>query len=244
MDKLIKLGTNYGGWILPIDCSLNEDSIIYSGGVGEDISFDILLSSKYDCNIYLIDPTKRAFSHYNECVKYFKNNYNISDSISDNDERKMFTGDIQKDYLKIIKNTTPNFNKIHYYDIGLWDKKDTLKFYKQNNHVYVSQSIISNMFGNQYDIIEVDSIKNIMNKHQHTHIDLLKLDIEGAEINVLEQMLNDNIYPHYLCIEFDLKLKNKDPTFLTNKIIHRLLHNEGYVSLIKDNFNITFERKI
>lgn len=48
MDKLIKLGTNYGGWILPTDCSLNEDSIIYSGGVGEDISFDILLSLKYD----------------------------------------------------------------------------------------------------------------------------------------------------------------------------------------------------
>lgn len=96
------------------------------------------------------------------------------------------------------------------------------------------------MFGNQYDIIEVDSIKNIMNKYQHTHIDLLKLDIEGAEINVLEQMLNDNIYPHYLCIEFDLKLKNKDPMLLTNKLIHRLLHNEGYVILVDDNFNITF----
>ena len=29
---------------------LNENSIIYSGGVGEDISFDIKLQSKYNCN--------------------------------------------------------------------------------------------------------------------------------------------------------------------------------------------------
>ena len=60
---MIKLGTNYGGWTIPKDINLNKDSIIYSGGVGEDISFD-LLSDKYNCNILLIDPTKRAKIHY------------------------------------------------------------------------------------------------------------------------------------------------------------------------------------
>ena len=35
------LGTNYGGWSIPINTSLNKDSVIYSGGVGEDISFDL-----------------------------------------------------------------------------------------------------------------------------------------------------------------------------------------------------------
>jgi len=55
-----KLGTNYGGWHIPIDIKLDENSIVYSAGVGEDISFDLLLSEKFDCNIVLIDPTKRA----------------------------------------------------------------------------------------------------------------------------------------------------------------------------------------
>ena len=45
---MIKLGTNYGGWTIPKDINLNKDSIIYSGGVGEYISFDLLLSNK--CN--------------------------------------------------------------------------------------------------------------------------------------------------------------------------------------------------
>jgi hypothetical protein len=69
---------------------------------------------------------------------------------------------------------------------------------------------------------------------------LLKLDIEGAENIVLEQMLDDNIYPKYLCIEFDLLMKNKDNNNSTKNIIDRLL-NQGYKIIINDNLNITFE---
>ena len=40
-DILIKLGTNYGGWYINNNIELNEDSIVYSAGIGEDISFDL-----------------------------------------------------------------------------------------------------------------------------------------------------------------------------------------------------------
>ena len=99
------------------------------------------------------------------------------------------------------------------------------------------------MFGNEYDEVEVDSIKNIMKEYNHTKIDLLKLDIEGSEIDVLNQMLNDQIYPRYLCIEFDLLLKNKDQNKLTEKIAKRLQSN-NYKILENKNLNITFERFI
>ena len=53
MKDLIKLGTEYGGWFIPKINDLNENSIIYSGGVGEDISFDLLLNDIYRCkNIF------------------------------------------------------------------------------------------------------------------------------------------------------------------------------------------------
>ena len=97
------------------------------------------------------------------------------------------------------------------------------------------------MFGNEYDEVEVDSIKNIMNKYNHSKIDLLKLDIEGSEIDVLNQMLDDEIYPKYLCIEFDLLLKNKDPNQLTQKLVIRLQKN-NYKILENKNLNITFEK--
>ena len=98
------------------------------------------------------------------------------------------------------------------------------------------------MFGTNYDIVKVDSIKNIMEKQGHNSIDLLKLDIEGAEIETINQMLDDKIYPTYVLIEFDLLLKNKYPNNSTKKLIKRMITEENYKMLKNDNLNITFEK--
>lgn len=231
-----RLGTNYGGWYVPSDMKLNETSVIYSGGVGEDVSFDLLLQHKYNCKIYLIDPTSRAKKHYDEVKQYYENN-----SILTN---KTFTGDVQTDYHSCIKTLSPNFDKFKFLNLGIWKGKEELKFFKQTNDQYVSQSLVENMFGKDYDIVNVDSIKNIMEKEGNEKIDLLKLDIEGAEIEAVNQMLNDKIYPKYLLIEFDLLLKNKDPYDKTKKLISRLILEENYTILKNDNLNITFVRNI
>ena len=89
-----KLGTEYGGWHVPIDIGLDENSIIYSGGVGEDMSFDILLQDKYGCHIWLIDPTIRAQVHFEECRNFFSN-------------QSKFSGDIQPDYHKKYATRSP-----------------------------------------------------------------------------------------------------------------------------------------
>jgi len=145
------IGTIYGGWYLPEDIDLDENSIIYSGGVGEDISFDLALQHKYNCNMYLIDPTKKAIKHFEECIQYF-------DEPRDR-HANIFTGNIQKDYYDKISNLSPNINKFNYINIGLWNKKDQLKFFKQDNQSYVSQSLIPNMFGQDFDIVEVTTLK-------------------------------------------------------------------------------------
>tara|TARA_B100001287_G_C22651282_1_gene515328 strand:- start:993 stop:1679 length:687 start_codon:yes stop_codon:yes gene_type:complete len=223
------LGTNYGGWSIPINAKLDSNSIVYSGGVGEDISFDLKLQDKYKCKIFLIDPTKRAVKHYEEVKQMFKT------------KTIALSGNIQNDYLRSIVPLNPNFENFNYINKGLYKEKTILKFYKQTNPNYVSQSLVKNMFGTEYDEVEVDSIKNIMNTYNHTKIDLLKLDIEGSEIDVLNQMLDDKIYPTYLCIEFDLLIKNKDPNQLTQKLVTRLQEN-NYKILENKNLNITFEK--
>jgi FkbM family methyltransferase len=40
------------------DSNINKDSIIISGGVGKDISFERELTSKFGCKIYLFDPSE------------------------------------------------------------------------------------------------------------------------------------------------------------------------------------------
>jgi len=133
-----------------------------------------------------------------------------------------------------------NINKLKYICVGLWHKRRLMKFYKQIEKKYVSQSLINNMYSDKYDVVLVDNIKNIMEENNHKKIDMLKLDIEGAEIEVLNKMLSDKIYPRYLLIEFDLLLKNKDENGDTQKIINKLI-NIGYKILANDNLNITME---
>tara|TARA_B110000908_G_C10199021_1_gene424422 strand:+ start:736 stop:1422 length:687 start_codon:yes stop_codon:yes gene_type:complete len=224
---MIKLGTNYGGWYIPTDIQLNENSVIYSGGVGEDMSFDLLLLSKYNSQIILIDPTNKAKRHYIETTLYFQDK-----------AKNRFKGNIQPDYYTTIQDIDVSFDSFTYIPFGLWNKETTLKFYKQSNKDYVSQSIIDGMFTEEYDIIQTKTIQQIMKENNHTHIDLLKLDIEGAEIEVLHNMLDNAIYPTYLCIEFDLYLQRKDTTNKTKKLIDRLL--ETYSVVYNDNMNITF----
>jgi len=221
-----RLGTTYGGWIIPDN--MNDIRVVYCGGVGEDISFDIKLQSKYDCNIILIDPTLKSKKHYEECIRYFK------------DKSFKFTGGIQPDYYMSIENENPNFDKFTYVDKGLWNEKATLKFYSQDVDEYVSKSLIDGMFSDKYEMVDVDTIKNIMTSLGHDHIDLLKIDIEGAEIKVVNAMLDDGIHPRYVCIEFDLFLKDKDPDQLTEKLINRLCAH-GYTIIANDTMNITFK---
>lgn len=226
----MKVGTGYGGWIVPANISLGEGSVMYSAGVGEDMSFDVLMQSRYGCSIVLIDPTAKAVRHFDECRRHFS-------------DGSAFTGCIQKDYLSCIRDARPDFSKFAYVNKGLWSSRDTLRFYRQDNPEYVSQSLIDGMFTADYDEIPVDSLKNIMAAQGHDHIDLLKMDIEGAENAVLNQMLDDGIFPTYLCVEFDLLIKRKDPGGATQQVVNRLVEN-GYRMLANDQFNITFERTV
>ena len=97
------------------------------------------------------------------------------------------------------------------------------------------------MFTDKYDIVPIDTLLNIKHKFTIKNIELIKLDIEGTEIKVLDYMLTHNIIPKYLLVEFDLILKNKDTNKLTGKILKRLLKH--YNIFHNDNFNITFIRK-
>ena len=222
------LGTKYGGWYVPENMELNENSVVYSAGAGEDISFDLRLQCLTNASIFLIDPTSRATEHYKSILDF----YNKGSSIK---------GNIQPDYLDQISFLQPNIDKIHYIEKGVWKNKDKLKFFKQTNESYVSQSLITNMFGSDYDTVDVLSIKDIMTENNHTYIDMLKIDIEGAEIVVLDQMLDDNIFPKYILVEFDLYLKGKDQYKDTEKIVKRL-NNHNYCILKNDNMNVTFMR--
>lgn len=61
-NGLERHGSETGGkWIMKE--SLVEDSVVYSGGVGEDISFDLSILERYGPTVHAFDPTPRAAIH-------------------------------------------------------------------------------------------------------------------------------------------------------------------------------------
>ncbi|HOW26386.1 MAG TPA: hypothetical protein PK711_12035 [Bacteroidales bacterium] len=52
-------GNSYGGFYI-IPGLLNESSIIYSIGIGKDISFDKACIKKHNCTVFAFDPTPKS----------------------------------------------------------------------------------------------------------------------------------------------------------------------------------------
>lgn len=52
-------GNDYGGFYV-CPSLLNEDAVVYSFGIGEDISFDIKMYQEQNCHVFCFDPTPKS----------------------------------------------------------------------------------------------------------------------------------------------------------------------------------------
>ena len=215
-NNIIFLGTDYGGWSFLSDNDL-ENKFIISAGLGEDASFDIELVSKYNCKVIIIDPTPRAVEHYKQIIKnagkpktepYKKGG---KQNISSYDLTH-----INNENFLLISNALYNV-----------DNKE-LKFFSPPNKDHVSYSI--NNWQNDYkkssDFIKIKTItiKSILTKYNISRLEMIKLDIEGAEIEVLKNMLDEKIFPTQILVEFDeLNKINKIAIDRFEGVHHRLI---------------------
>ena len=55
------IGTSYGSHTVLRD-SLDARSVVYSFGIGEDVSFDLGLIERYGCLVHAFDPTERSIA--------------------------------------------------------------------------------------------------------------------------------------------------------------------------------------
>ena len=104
-----------------------------------------------------------------------------------------------------MKNHIYNKNKIKYFDYGIWCEDKMMKFYNQLDKENIdSGGSITNLFNNDaYDLLQCYRLETMMKKNNHDRVDVLKLDIEGAAIKVLDDILNSKIYPKQIIAEFE-----------------------------------------
>ena len=74
------VGNSYGGFYVHPN-TLNNESVIYSVGIGTDISFDLELIQHLNCKVYAFDPTPKSINwikNKNISKKFIFNDYGIS----------------------------------------------------------------------------------------------------------------------------------------------------------------------
>lgn len=95
-------------------------------------------------------------------------------------------------------------NKIKFKPIGIWNKDEKVKFYTQDVNETGHGGSITNLFKNEnFELFDCAKIKTLMKKNNHLNVDLLKLDIEGAAIAVMDDILEDKILPKQILVEFE-----------------------------------------
>ncbi|MFO1492819.1 MAG: FkbM family methyltransferase [Kiritimatiellia bacterium] len=91
----------------------------------------------------------------------------------------------------------------HFHPVGLWKEDAEIVFHAPADPRHVSHSITGLHGQNPGFKGLCRRVRTLMNELGHDTIDLLKMDIEGAEYEVLADLLDSAIPVRAVCVEFD-----------------------------------------
>lgn len=207
-EEIICCGNTYGGFdVATKDLNfVNQQRklVIYSFGIGEDLSFSEAVYSKWKCDIFAFDPTPKS-----------------------------------KEYVK--NHELNKVSEFHFYEWGLSDSNKIGEFHLPQNDNYVSGSLVAYDGVKEETIaVELKTLDSIMQQLGHETIDLLKMDIEGSEFAVIDNILTSGVRFNQLCVEIHNRFFN-DGIARLKRMISQLNDNGYYIASVSDGLEeITF----
>jgi FkbM family methyltransferase len=192
-----QIGSGYGSWVVPVGV-LDEGSVCYCAGVGEDTQLDEELLRRGH-TVVGIDPTPRAIAHAGR-----------------------------------VRARCPGYRLE---PVGLWSARGVARFYGPRDPAHVSHSILNLQATESYFDAPVERVTELATRLGHDRVDLLKLDIEGAEHAVIADLAGSGPLPLVLLVEFD------QPVPLRRVLATcRLLRRLGYRPVYQQRWNTTWVR--
>ncbi|MDP4013821.1 MAG: FkbM family methyltransferase [Candidatus Nanopelagicales bacterium] len=108
--------------------------------------------------------------------------------------------------------------------VGIWKSDTTLKLFAPANRSFVSHSYDDRDGTGVAIEARCQTLSSIMAELGHDHIDLLKMDIEGAEAPVIDDLLEDRrVRPRCIAVEMEAR----EPVLESRRRISRLI-GAGY----------------
>lgn len=156
-------GSEYGAWTICPE-NLTSNSVVYSFGVGEDITFDLSLIKTCGLQIHAFDPTPRS-------IQWVK--------------------------------SQPLPTEFSFHEYGVAGHDGMAAFSPPKSAEHVSHTILYRASTAKNAIgLHVYRIPTIMKMLGHKQVDLLKMDVEGAEYDVIDDICHLNTVIPQVLIEF------------------------------------------
>ncbi len=159
-------GSEHGGWWICPD-GIGPESVVYSFGIGKDISFDLSLMERYGLRLEAFDPTPESLAW-------------------------------------LEAQALPAGFSVH--ALGLAAKDDSMEFFPPEQDDHVSHTLLPGTYdandSREAISVPVRRLAGIMEAAGHERIDILKMDIEGAEYAVLDDILASGLEIRQILVEF------------------------------------------
>jgi len=224
---LKRLGSMYGGWYID---SLDELKQCYlvSAGLGEDASFDIEFVNNFETFAILVDPTPRAIAHFND----------ILDSAGS--PKKCSYNNTGKQLIDSYDLEGINKSNLFLKGVALWTHSGSIQFHKPEIDSHVSHSLRRrNSHGSSIEVNALtlgDILLDFREKINGLDM-ILKLDIEGAETEVLLKVINSGHRPRQLLVEWDFMRGAKFVDILRFLYLSFRLKRSDYLFVHRENLN-------
>jgi FkbM family methyltransferase len=194
---LERLGSDYGGWKVPVDL-LGPNPIVYSLGVGTDVTFDLAVIDRCGAEVFAFDPTPAAIRH--------------------------------------VEKVASGMEKFRFLPLGIWSEDTEIKFFAPRRaEEDVSHSAVNLQGTQDFFMAKVITLRSAIKMLGHHLIDYLKMDIEGAQFEVLKSALRDRVPFRILGVEID------QPSMLSRAVdLLKRLDAAGYELIDIDGWNFLF----
>jgi FkbM family methyltransferase len=199
------------GWNIDTLClhpnNKHNPIIVYGVGAGEDISWDIGMIEEYGATVIIIDPTEKAKQHVESVLS-------------------------SKDYKK-------DPNRVIFLNEGLSHEKGNIVFALPANPNHVSMRAVEMADPTMTQTVSapVRTLQDFMSELGHDYLDVLKIDIEGAEYSVLESLIQSKFMPFtQLLVEYhDRFLMGNNEKRKRHLELLKKLDHAGFVELWSHN---------
>lgn len=188
-EGLEYLGTRYGGWWL--DTALTNEitswDVVISCGAGEDLSFDLEIQRRTGCTVVIVDPTPRAVAHFAQ----------LKDAVAQGRTIPINNGPGAYDTSRV------ELAKLIFEPVAIWNSDESLRLWFPANPSYISLSVAKIRGSRKSIIVPTTTITGLVEKYSIPRLPLIKLDVENAEVAVVNDIIEHGMRPRQLALEID-----------------------------------------